>query len=61
MDRMWIDKKAALHVVDLDTNFSSASFFRTQTVENFRMHSYHTENPHKLVFQEKFEWIKAAQ
>ncbi len=33
MDFMWIDKKAALHVVDIETNFSSASFLPDQMVE----------------------------
>ena len=33
MDLMWIDMKAALHVVDLETNFSSASFLPNQTLE----------------------------
>ncbi len=30
---MWIDKKAALRAIDLETNFSSASFIPKQTVE----------------------------
>ncbi len=33
MDLMWIVKKALLHVVDLDTNFSSATLLPNQTVE----------------------------
>ncbi len=30
---MWIDKKAVLHVVDLETNFNAAIFLKHQTVE----------------------------
>ncbi len=31
MDLMWIDKKALFHVVDLEENFSSATFLPIQT------------------------------
>jgi len=34
MDVMWIDKKAALHIVDIETHFSAASFLKQQTVES---------------------------
>ncbi len=33
MNLKWIDKKAALHVVDVETNFSSASILPNQTLE----------------------------
>ena len=33
MDLMWIEKKAELHVVDLETNFNSAPLIPNQTVE----------------------------
>ncbi len=33
MDLVWIDKKALIHVVDLETNFSSATFLQNQTLE----------------------------
>jgi len=31
---MWLDSKAVLHVVDIDTHFNSASFLQGQTVEH---------------------------
>ncbi len=33
MDLMWIDEKAVLHFVDLEKNFSSATFLPNQTLE----------------------------
>lgn len=30
---MWLDKKAALHVVDIDTHLNSAVFLKGRTVE----------------------------
>ena len=33
MDLMWIDKKVLFHVVDLEKNFSSATFLPNQTEE----------------------------
>ena len=33
LDLMWISRRAVLHAVDMDTNFSSAIFLKEQTVE----------------------------
>ena len=34
LDLMWLDGKAILHVVDIDTSFNSAHFLKGQTVEH---------------------------
>ncbi len=33
LDLMWIEKKAVLHVVDIETGFNPATFLSSQTVE----------------------------
>ena len=33
LDVMWIDQKAVLHVVDLETNFTAATFLKHQKVD----------------------------
>lgn len=34
LDLIWLDRKAALYIVDIDTHFNSAQFLNTQTVEH---------------------------
>lgn len=34
MDLMWIEKKAAFHIVDTETHLSAAVLFRKQAVES---------------------------
>ncbi len=36
LDLMWIEKKAVLHVVDIETGFNSATSLSFQTVEAVR-------------------------
>lgn len=33
IDLTWLESKAVLHVVDIDTHFSAASFLKQRTVE----------------------------
>ena len=40
MELMLIDKKALLHDVDLETNFSSVTFLPTKPWKEFGMHSF---------------------